>query len=73
MALLILRTMPIDSYLGSPAELLNQRKSNLPTKVLNLAPNCDTTLEALEHRKVSQKKYFDCQADPDLGFLQPGQ
>uniref|UniRef100_A0A8C4QBG3 Uncharacterized protein n=1 Tax=Eptatretus burgeri TaxID=7764 RepID=A0A8C4QBG3_EPTBU len=75
MALLILRMIPIDSHLASPAELLNQRKmkSNQPIKVPNVAPNRDATREALKRRQASQKEYLDCQAGPDLRPLQPGQ
>ena len=75
MAFNILRTTPIDSHLASPAQLMNQRKmkSNLPTKVQNLAPNREATQEALERHQTSQKEYFDCRAGTDLRPLQPGQ
>ena len=73
MALLILRTMPIDSYLRSPVELLNQRKTNLPTKVLNLSPSRDVTRQALQRWPASQKENFDCRSGPNLGPFQPAQ
>ncbi len=71
MALLCLRTTPIDSKLPSPAELLNNRKLvvNLPTRVRY---EDDAVKERLQTRQDTQKMYHDRTAH-DLPSLVPGQ
>lgn len=61
MAMLCLRTTPLDSRLPSPAELLYNRKlqANLPVKIPNEAPNRDAVAENLAHRKTEMKHYYD--------------
>ena len=52
MAMLCLRSTPIDSQLPSPAELLYQRKfkSNLPLRIWNQMPNRDQISQRLTDR-----------------------
>ena len=74
MALLCLRTTPIDNTLPSPGELLMGRKlrGNLPIRVHNTDPARDTIRDRLEERRDSQKTYHDRTAR-DLPPLVPGQ
>lgn len=61
MALLCLRTTPVDHSLPSPAELLYTRKikGNLPVRIRNCVTNRDSVYQRLKDRQVSQKQYFD--------------
>ena len=74
MALLCLRTTPIDNEIPSPAELLCRRKfkSNLPINIKNNAAHKDQTYQRLQERQDQQKAYFDRSAH-DLKPLVPGQ
>ena len=73
MALLSLRTTPIDSHLPSPAEILHGRKirGNLPIKT-RLRRDQTDILPRLEERQTKQKAYHDRHAS-DLPTLSPGQ
>lgn len=75
MALLILRSTPLDCHLASPAELLNARKfkSNLPVKINNTSPNRDDIADRLSERQDLQKSYHDQTACKELPPLVPGQ
>ncbi|XP_014668373.1 PREDICTED: uncharacterized protein K02A2.6-like [Priapulus caudatus] len=75
MALLILRTTPVDSHLPSPAEMLNNRKmrANLPTKIPNRATERDMIMQRLQDRQVLQKQYHDQKSGGSLAPLTPGQ
>ena len=70
LALLCLRTTPINHYLPSPAELLNNRilRSNLIAKVSTpIFSNTDHIHEELKHRQDMQKMCHDRTAhDPPL-------
>lgn len=61
LALLCLRSTPIDSHLPSPAELLYTRKiqSNLPGKIDNPLALKDRIYQRLSDRQETQKKYYD--------------
>ncbi|XP_038061713.1 uncharacterized protein K02A2.6-like [Patiria miniata] len=74
MALLCLRTTPVDSKLPSPAELLCGRKvqSNLPVVIQNTSEHKDQTYQRLQDRQAQQKAYQDRSAH-DLKPLHPGQ
>ena len=74
MAMLCLRSTPIDSQLPSPAELLYQRKlkSNLPLRIKNQMPNRDQISQRLIERQQSMKYYHDRNAH-DLSPLATGQ
>lgn len=74
MALLCLRTTPVDSEIPSPAELLCGRKvkSNLPVIIKNNAAQKEHTYQRLHERQTQQKAYFDRSAH-DLKPLTPGQ
>ena len=74
MAMLCLRSTPIDSQLPSPAELLYQRKlkSNLPLRIKNQMPNRDQISQRLIERQQSMKYYHDRNAH-DLSPLANGQ
>ena len=73
MALLTLRTTPIDSYLPSPAEILQGRKvrGNLPVKIRPRRDQGDV-LPRLVERQTIQKAYHDRHAT-ELPTLSPGQ
>ncbi|XP_014665118.1 PREDICTED: uncharacterized protein K02A2.6-like [Priapulus caudatus] len=75
MAMLVLRSTPIDHHLPSPAELLNARrmKANLPTRIYNNAPNKDVTMQRLLQWQASQKAYYDEKAGGSLALLIKGQ
>lgn len=64
LALLTLRTTPVDSKLPSPAELLYSRKirANLPTHVHYHNPEHDQFGEQLVNRQLTQKYYNDLHA-----------
>ena len=66
MALLCLRSTPIDSKLPSPGELLNKRKlrNNLPVKIQNAEQNKAEVYERLSERQQKQKDYHDKHALP---------
>jgi transposase InsO family protein len=64
MALLCIRTTPVDSVIPSPAELLNGRK--LPIKIRNNAHNKEEVRERLSERQESQKRYHDTPGVRDL-------
>ena len=74
LALLCVRSTPIDNQLPSPGELLYHRKlrSNLPIRVHTSNPNSDTITDRLQTRQDSQKAYHDTCAK-DLPPLVPGQ
>ena len=74
MALLCLRTTPVDGIIPSPAELLNGRKmrSKLPVKIAHDRPNKDEIHDRLAHRQNQQKKYHD-QGTRELSPLLRGQ
>ena len=61
MALLCIRTTPIDSKLPSPAEILYGRKiqGNLPVKICNTHPHRDEIHQRLKERQDAQKEYHD--------------
>ena len=73
MALLTLRTTPIDSHLPSPAEILQGRRvrGNLPVKTWLRRDQIDV-LPRLEERQTTQKAYHDRHAT-ELSKLSPGQ
>ncbi len=74
MALLCIRTTPVDSTIPSPAELLYGRKiqGNLPVKIHNKAPHKDVTYSKMIQRQSRQNLYFNQHAH-DLPPLIPGQ
>ena len=74
LALLSLRSTPIDNQLPSPGELLYQRKlkSDLPVRVRNTDPNSDVIASRLKSRQDIQKAYHDTRAR-DLPPLITGQ
>ena len=74
MALLCLRSTPIDHHLPSPAELLYNKRivSNLPAKCPNPLLNRDEVRDRLEQRQKAQKQNFDKTAK-DLHPLMAGQ
>ena len=61
LALLCLRTTPIDAEIPSPAELLYTRKikANLPVKLDNPISTKDRVYQQLMHRQETQKMYHD--------------
>ncbi|XP_014677059.1 PREDICTED: uncharacterized protein K02A2.6-like [Priapulus caudatus] len=61
MAMLIIRSTPVDCHLPSPSELLNSRKfrSNLPVKITNEAADKDAVSRRLFERQATQKLYHD--------------
>ncbi|XP_037075849.1 uncharacterized protein K02A2.6-like, partial [Pollicipes pollicipes] len=73
MALLTLRTTPIDSHLPSPAEILQGRKvrGNLPMKTRPRSEQADV-LPRLVERQTTQKACHDRHAT-ELSTLSPGQ
>lgn len=74
MALLTLRTTPIDSKIPSPAELLSGRKmrGNLPMHTPSKYGQKDQVFEHFQHKQGTQKKYFD-QHSTELSPLMTGQ
>ena len=76
LTLLIWRTTPISTKLGSPSQLLMGRrmKSTIPARIRNEAPQREEVQEELQQRQDSQKHFFDRRALPhDLPTLYPGQ
>ena len=75
LALLSLRTTPVDTNLPSPAELLQGRKmrNTLPDKSSSLSPLQTDTYEKLIARQNKQKEYFDCRGVRELPPLQTGE
>ena len=73
MALLSLRTTPIDSHLPSPAEILHGRKirGNLPMKTRPRREHVEV-LPRLTERQDTQKAFYDRHAT-ELPTLNPGQ
>ena len=61
LALLCLRTTPIDSVIPSPAEMLFTRKikGNLPVRIRNVLPNHNDIYNRLKDRQDIQKSYYD--------------
>lgn len=61
MALLCIRSTPVDSIIPSPAELLYRRKiqGNIPVKIQNNIEMKDPIRCRLEERQLSQKNYHD--------------
>ncbi|KAJ8049003.1 hypothetical protein HOLleu_01539 [Holothuria leucospilota] len=61
MALLCIRTTPIDSQIPSPAELLYKRKipSTLPTQIHNNNPYKNDISERLQTLQSTEKDYYD--------------
>ena len=61
MAMLILRSTPIDSQLPSPAELLYARKlhANVPIKMIDRRANREDVHERLLQRQLQQKSYHE--------------
>jgi len=74
LALLSLRTTPIDHMIPSPAELLNNRKmrGTLPVCIRNYHPQKEDIYEQFQRRQETQKHNFDKHAR-DLPPLIPGQ
>ena len=74
MAMLCLRTTPIDHSLPSPSELLYARKleANLPVKIHNPLNSRDEIQSRLQERQDIQKSYHDKHAH-DLPPLMVGQ
>ena len=75
MALLILRSIPVDENLLSPAEMLNMRqmKSNLPMKIPNQRQDKDTIAKRHIERQQQQKLYHNHKGTTRLALLDPGQ
>ena len=75
LALLCLRTTPIDSALPSPAELLNGRKyrDNLPSKTRNNNCDKDSVYSRLLDHQAKQTEYHDNHGVRRLSPLRPGQ
>ena len=75
MAMLILRSTPIDHHLPSPAEMLNARKmrANLPVKIPNVHPEKSVISNRLFERQLQQKEYHDQRANTQLAPLARGQ
>ena len=73
MALLCLRTTPIDNQMKSPAELMFSRKirSNLPGKIPNTLLDKDAIYDHYADRQNTQKDYHNRHA-ADLPPLKPG-
>ncbi len=73
MALLCIRTTPIDSVIPSPAEIFHGRKvqSNLPLKIPNTSVRKDSISDRLQHKQDKQKEYYD-KRTCDLPPLIPG-
>ena len=65
-ALLCLRTTPVDHIVPSPMELLYGRKGrcNLPTVIRNDRPNREAISERLEMRQQKQKEAHDIRTKP---------
>ena len=74
MALLCIRTTPVDSDIPSPGELLFGRKlqGNLPVRIYNRDRRRDEVHARLAERQQKQKNYYDQHAH-DLSHLEPGQ
>ncbi|XP_037794447.1 uncharacterized protein K02A2.6-like [Penaeus monodon] len=74
MALLTIRTTPLDSKLPSPAELLNGRKmrSNLPLHLPAKERQKQEVYENFKRKQDTQKQYYDRGAK-DQQILLPGQ
>ncbi|XP_063590442.1 uncharacterized protein K02A2.6-like [Penaeus indicus] len=74
MALLTLRTTPLDSKLPSPAELLNGRKmrSNLPLHLPTREGQKQDVYENFKKKQDTQKQYYDRGAKDQQALL-PGQ
>ena len=74
MALLCLRTTPINHNLPSPAQLLYKKtiRGNLPIRIRNTHPEKDNILEELHKRQQEQEKYYNRGAK-DLPTLHNGQ
>ncbi len=74
LALLNLRTTPIDHKLPSPSEMLNTRKlrGTLPVRIRDSSKERENRIERLEERQEIQKRYHD-RSTRDLPELQPGQ
>ena len=74
LALMCLRSTPIDGKLPSPAELLLGRpiQDNLPRRI-HASPNNDNITKRLEYRQERQRHYHDrgCKSLPDLAPGQP--
>ena len=75
MAMLILRSTPIDSQLPSPAELLYARKlqANVPTKMSDRRANLEDVHERLLQRQLQQKSYHESRGTRSLPELIPDQ
>ena len=75
MALLVLRSTPIDNKLQSPSELLCSRKfqCNLPVKITNELPEKDKIKTRLIDRQQTQKHYHDTPGVRELPPLKVGQ
>ena len=71
MAMLILRSTPIDSQLPSPAELLYARKlqANIPTKMSDRRANREDVHERLLQRQLQQKSYHESRGTRSLPEL----
>ena len=74
MALMCLRSTPIDHSLPSPAELLYQRKirGNLPVRIHNKDQTKDRVMIQLQHKQQKQLEYHDRHSKP-LQPVSPGQ
>ena len=74
MAMLCIRTTPIDHTIPCPAQLLYNRKvrGNLPVRIRNTLNSRDEITDRLYQRQASQKEYHDRRAK-DLPPLKAGQ
>ncbi|XP_014671070.1 PREDICTED: uncharacterized protein K02A2.6-like isoform X3 [Priapulus caudatus] len=75
LALLSLRTTPVDTDLPSPAELLQGRKmrNTLPDKLSSLSAAQTDTYEKLIARQNKQKENYDCRGVKELPPLRTGE
>ena len=75
MAMLCLRSTPVDNMIPSPAELLYSRQltGNLPVKMQNTIPRKEEVEDRLRLRQEKQKEYHDRQGVKELPPLVVGQ
>ena len=75
MALLVLRTTPIDSHLPSSAELLYARKlkANVPVRMTDNRTNRDDIRQRLIQRQQEQKSCHESRGTRPLSVLLPEQ
>ncbi len=75
MALLGLRTTPVDAIIPSPAEMLNGRKQrgNLPVIIKNSTPRKDEIYDRMLDHQESQRDYHNRSGIVELLPLKTGQ